>query len=88
MKKDSWIYKVFLMTFFLSLTFSFVSNVITTNANIIVMVIINILVIGIGIIFDMIGTATLTCSEVPFHAKSSKKIKGAKESISLIRNSV
>ena len=88
MKKDSWIYKVFLMTFFLSLVFGLVSNVITVNANITVMIIITILVIGIGIIFDMIGTATLTCSEVPFHAKSSKKIKGAKESLSLIKNSV
>ena len=88
MKKDSWIYKVFLMTFFLSLSFSFISNVITTKANIIVMIIINILVIIIGIIFDMIGTACLTCSEVPFHAKSSRKIKGAKESLSLIKNAV
>ena len=88
MKKDNWIYKVFLMTFFLSLIFSLVSNVITNKSNIIIMIIINILVILIGIMFDMIGTATLTCSEVPFHAKSSKKIKGAKESLSLIKNSV
>jgi len=88
MKKDSWIYKVFLMTFFLSIVFSFVSNAITTNANLIVMIIINFLVIVIGIIFDMIGTATLSCSEAGFHAKSSRKIKGAKESISLLKNSV
>lgn len=88
MKKDSWIYKVFLMTFFLSLIFSFVSNAITQNANLAVMIIITILVIVIGIIFDMIGTASLTSSEATFHAKSSRKIKGAKESLSLIKNSV
>ena len=52
------------------------------------MIIIALLVIIIGIIFDMIGTATLSANEVPFHAKSSKKIKGAKESLYLIRNAV
>ena len=88
MKKDNWIYKVFLMTFFLSVIFSFLSNMITNSANLIVMIIINILVIIVGIIFDMIGTATLTSNEAAFHAKSSRKIKGAKESISLIKNSV
>ena len=88
MKKDNWIYKVFLMTFILSVIFSFVSNAITSNANIVVMIIITILVIGIGIVFDMIGTASLTSNEATFHAKSSRKIKGAKESLSLIKNSV
>ena len=81
-------YKVFLMTFFLSLTFSFVSNVISSNANLFVMILITFLVIGIGIVFDMIGTASLTSSEATFHAKSSKKIKGAKESLKLLKNSV
>ena len=88
MKKDNWIYKVFLMTFFLSVIFSFTSNVITSNANIFVMILITLLVIVIGIIFDMIGTATLSSNEAAFHAKSSRKIKGAKESISLLKNSV
>ena len=88
MKKDNWIYKVFLMTFFLSVLFSFATNTITSNANIVIMILITILVIVIGIIFDMIGTATLSCDEAGFHAKSSRKIKGAKESISLLKNSV
>lgn len=88
MKKDSWIYKVFFITFFLSFMFSSISNVITNNSNLLVMILITILVIVIGIIFDMIGTATLTCNEATFHAKSSRKIKGAKESLSIIKNSV
>lgn len=88
MKKNNWIYKVFLMTFFLSLAFSFVSNVISSKANLFVMILITILVIAIGIIFDMIGTASLTSNEATFHAKSSKKIKGSKEALSIIKNSV
>ena len=88
MKKNNWIYKVFLMTFFLSLAFSFVSNVISSRANIFVMILITLLVIAIGIIFDMIGTASLTSNEATFHAKSSKKIKGSKEALYIIKNSV
>ena len=52
------------------------------------MILITFLVIVIGIIFDMIGTATLSSNEAAFHAKSSRKIKGAKEAISLLKNSV
>ena len=88
MKKNNWIYKVFLMTFFLSLAFSFVSNVISSRANIFVMILITLFVIAIGIIFDMIGTASLTSNEATFHAKSSKKIKGSNEALSIIKNSV
>lgn len=88
MKKDNWIYKVFLMTFFLSVIFSYISNSISNKANLFVMIVITVLVIIIGIIFDMIGTASLTSNEATFHAKSSRKIKGAKESLNIIKNSV
>jgi len=84
MKKDNWTYKVFFMTFILSVIFSFISNLITNNSNIFIMILITILFIIIGIIFDMIGMASLTSSEATFHAKSSRKIKGAKESLEII----
>lgn len=88
MKKDNWIYKVFFITFILAAIFSGLSNVISEKFNSIVLTIIIILVTVIGIVFDMIGTAVLTAEEKNFHAKSSRKIKGAKESISIIKNNV
>lgn len=87
MKKDSWIYKVFFMTFFLSIFFSFVSNIISIHANLLFVSILTLFIIIFGIIFDMIGTAALTSREATFHAKSSRKIKGAKEAIYIIKNS-
>ena len=36
----------------------------------------------------MLGTASLTCKEAYFHSMSAQKIKGAKESISVIKNNV
>ena len=40
-----------------------------------------------GIIFDIIGVSVTVGKESDFHAKASKKLKGAKTSIKLIRNS-
>ena len=50
-------------------------------------VIILIVVIVVGILFDIIGVAVTVGKESDFHAKVSKKIKGAKTSIKMIRNS-
>ena len=78
MKKDNWIYKVFLMTFFLSLIFSFVSNAITSNANIIVMIIITFIVIGIGTtILVMVSTGWVV--QLIMNAKERKTKKKEEE---------
>ena len=87
MQNKSWVIKAFLLTFIICLLISGLSNVIASNANIIILLIITIVIVLIGIIFDIIGTAVLTAEESTFHAKASNKIKGSKESIRLIKNS-
>ena len=87
MKKDNWIIKAFLMTFFIAFLFNVVTNVVIENCIYIALIVFSLLFILLGIIFDIIGTSVLTAKESTFHAKSSKKIKGAKESINLIKNS-
>lgn len=86
MKNYNWLYKVFLLTFILSIVFSTITSVITNNFNNIALILILVSIIIIGIIFDMIGVAVLTSKEATFHAKATKKIKGAKEAINLIKN--
>ena len=87
MKKDNWIPKAFLMTFFIALIFSSASNVLVSKFNnYILLITVCLLFILIGILFDIIGTAALTADEATFHAKSAKKIKGAKEGVYLIKN--
>ncbi len=85
--KNNWIYKVFLLTFLLSIIFSGLSNFVANNFNEIILLLIIFIVILIGIIFDMFGVAVLTCNEASLHAMASKKIKGAKEGILLVKNS-
>ena len=74
MKKNAWIYKVFLLTFFLSILFSTITNLIAYNTNQIIMFIILVLIILIAIVFDMIATSALTSKEATFHAKNVKRI--------------
>ncbi len=82
----NWIYKVFLLSFILSIVFSSGSSFIANRANSIILGIIIVFVIIIGIVFDMIGVAVLTSNESSLHAKASKKLKGAKEAISMLKN--
>lgn len=82
----NWIYKVFLLSFILSILFSGGSSIIANEFNSIILSVLIILVISIGIIFDMIGVAVLTSEEANLHAKASKKLKGAKKAIYLLKN--
>ena len=90
MKKEhsdiKWFIQVFLITFVLSIIFSYISTYGVSNLNLVSAIIILILVIGVGIFFDIIGVAVTVANEDEFHAKATKKVKGSKDSIKLIRN--
>lgn len=85
-KRKIWIINIIFTTFILSTIFSFISEVLLRNVEILVAFVILILIISIGIIFDIIGTAVTAAEEMPFHSMASRKIFGAKTSIYLIRN--
>lgn len=84
---NSWVIFIAITTFILSLLFSFISNTAIANLNIVLGIIVLIIVILIGVVFDLIGVAVTVGNEEDFHAQASKKIKGAKTSIKMIRNS-
>ena len=86
-KHDNWILIVFILTFILSIIFSAISNVMAATFNEVVLFIILILTISFGILFDVIGTGVISANEASFHALNSRKIKGAKQGLFLIKNS-
>ena len=86
MKKDNWTIKIIIMAFIISFTFSLGSETIMPKVNLITSIIILVLFIIIGIIFDMVGVAVTTCDIKPFHSMNSKKINYAKTAIKLIKN--
>lgn len=81
-----WILLITSLTFVISIIFSYLSETILKKSNIVIELLVLLTVILIGIIFDMIGVAVTTCAEYPFHAMASRKIKGAKTAIKLIKN--
>ena len=85
--KIKWFIEVFIITFMLSICFSYISTYGVSNLNLVSSIIILIAVIAVGIIFDIIGVAVTVAKEHEFHAKATKKVDGAKASIKLIKNS-
>lgn len=86
-KNFSWFLTATVVTFILSLIFSYISSIAISNLNIISAIILLLLVIFVGVFFDIIAVAVTIAEEHKFHAKASKKIQGAKTSITLIKNS-
>ena len=89
MNKDNlkWFITIFVTTFILSITFSYISTNALNDLEILPAIVILIAVIFVGIAFDIIGVAITVANEDEFHAKATKKAKGSKASIFLIRNS-
>ena len=89
-KSDSnikWCIEVVIITFILSILFSYISANGVSKLSILPAILILIAVILVGIIADIIAIAVTVANEDEFHAKASKKIKGSKTAIKFIRNS-
>ena len=82
-----WIITVMITSFILSIVFSTLSETIIPNISIIFGILLIIVFIFIGIIFDMIGVAITASNETPFHSMASKKVKGSSHSVKLLKNS-
>ena len=85
--KITWFVEVFIITFALSICFSYISTYGVSNLNLVSSIIMLIAVIAVGIVFDIVGVAVTVAKEHEFHAKATKKVDGAKVSIKLIKNS-
>lgn len=81
-----WIFKISIIAFCLSLMFSLLSETIMPKVNVIFGVIILIIFIGLGILFDMVGVAVTAAEEKPFHSMASRKVRGAKIAVQFKKN--
>lgn len=82
----SWILKITIFAFLMSLIFSLLSDVVLSKVNIIIGIVVLVLVIFIGVIFDVIGVSITSVDISPFNAMSSKKVKGSTTAVRLIQN--
>ena len=85
-KTIRWVVQIFLMTIVISGTISFLSEEIMSRSNIAVAFVILLVIVLVGIIFDVIGVAVTSADEKPFHSMAARKVPGAHEAIKLLRN--
>lgn len=83
--KQKWIFTVVCLSFGLSVVMSFVTSIFVDSAGLLVALISLIVLVMIGIVSDIIGTAVTSADEQPFIAMASKRIFGARQALRLIR---
>ena len=81
-----WILKITLMAFMISFAFSYASESLLPKVNVIVGIIILLVFILIGILFDMVGVAMTSCDISPLNAMNARKIKGANVAVKFVKS--
>lgn len=81
-----WPIKILILALIFSLCFSLLSEVALSNASIIIAVIVILVFVALGILFDVIGLAVASANIRHFTAMAARKVKGSKQAISLVKN--
>ncbi len=82
-----WIFVISTWTFFLAIALSFVSHYFLNELQSLVLsFFILLLVVMLGIIFDLIGTAAAAADIAPLNAKAARRVSGAKCGVNLVKN--
>lgn len=82
----AWSFVVFALSFLLSIAFGVASEFAMQSASVFVCVVIILIFMAIAIVSDMVGVAIAAVQAKPFHAMASRKVRGAKQSLKLIKH--
>lgn len=89
-KKDlidySWILKIVISSFIISVIFTLISKTAIPNIGIFLGIILTLVFVLLGVVFDMVGIAVATADEAQFNSMASKRVKGSKMALKLKRN--
>ena len=81
-----WIITIIIISFSISIAFSFISETLFPKVALILEIIFLLVFIGIGIIFDMIGVSVTSSSLEPFNSMAARKVKGSKMAVKFKKN--
>ena len=84
-KAGKWALTIFLVTILVSGTISFLSNEIMSRTGIAAAFVILLIIVVIGILFDIVGVAVTSANEKPFHSMAAKKMPEAVVAIRMLR---
>ena len=82
----NWIIKILIMSFTISFGLSFVSEMTIPNLSLVFGIIVTLLFIALGILFDIVGVSVTGADEAVFHSMNSRKVKGASIAVKFKKN--
>ena len=85
--RNLWPLKAMIITLFLSFAVNAGSELVLTGAQWWLATLLTLVILALGVLFDMIGTASTACDVEPFLAMASRKVNGAKTAVKMAKNS-
>lgn len=85
-KDAKWIAAIAVVSFFIAIVMSVISESILRNTDVLIAFIVLIIIIFIGVLFDAVGIAVAASKEKTFHSMASNRIKEAKTAVRVVRN--
>jgi CBS domain containing-hemolysin-like protein len=87
-RRNSWFtaLKLAIATFTVTVAVTLPAQQVVRGLNPLVSLAVIIVIILLGILFDILGVAVAAAEEKPFHAMSAKRVRGAKQALRMIRN--
>ncbi len=85
-KAIRWVVTIFFVTILVSGLISLASEELMASSSMVVAFLILLAIVLVGIVFDIIGMAVASADEKPFHSMAARKVPGALEAITLLRN--
>lgn len=85
-KNALWVIRTFLLTLMLSAVFLVITEQVAEKGNLVLSLILLVILILLGIVFDMVGTATASADIEPFVSKAARKDKSAVMAIKILKN--
>lgn len=81
-----WLITIFVLALGISAAFSLLSQELLSQTSLLGAFAVLLAIIGIGILFDLLGVAVTAAEEKPFHSMAARKVPGSTEGIWLLRN--
>ncbi|MGM0688875.1 MAG: hypothetical protein ACQESO_04755 [Bacillota bacterium] len=86
-RRARWVIVISIWTFFLAIAFGFVTQYFLNEIHsLVASFAILLIVVFLGIIFDVVGTAAAAAKVAPLNAKAARKVIGAKRGVYLVKN--
>ena len=86
-KRNLWPLKALVITLVLAASVNAASTLVLEGSQWWLATLLTVLILLVGVVFDMIGTASTACDEGPFLSMASRKVRGAKLAVRLAKKS-